>query len=262
VAASESLPRAVRRRAREEITREIVDVARHHLATDGASGLSLRAVARELGMVSSAVYRYVASRDELLTLLIIDGYDALGAAAEDAERQVPRGDLGGRWLAVCHGVRDWAVAHPHEYALLYGSPVPGYVAPGTTIGPATRVTALLTQVLADTVTEGVLTAGPDGSTADGGSPDGSGAGSGVPSGVEDWRAAMGPVRSSVPPLVPDELLFAGLLAWTHLFGAVSFELFGHRHQVIEEDLDLRRAFFGEEMARMGRFTGIPRAATS
>src|SRR3954452_25223362 len=80
---TESLPRAVRRRAREEITREILEAARRQLATVGAPGLSLRAVARELGMVSSAVYRYVASRDDLLTLLIIDAYDALGSAVED-----------------------------------------------------------------------------------------------------------------------------------------------------------------------------------
>src|SRR2546421_368748 len=115
MAAVESFARSARRRAREEITLEIVGTARRHLATQGAVGLSLRAVARELGMVSSAVYRYVASRDELLTLLIIDGYNALGAAAEQAEQAVARPDLVGRWLVLCHAVRDWALASPHEY---------------------------------------------------------------------------------------------------------------------------------------------------
>src|SRR5215469_4392552 len=76
-----SAPRTARERARAEITSEILDAGRRHLATDGASALSLRAIARELGMASSAVYRYVESRDDLLTRLIIDAYESLGAAA-------------------------------------------------------------------------------------------------------------------------------------------------------------------------------------
>ena len=66
--------------------RAILDAGRRRLASDGATGLSLRAVARDVGMVSSAVYRYVPNRDALLTALIIESYDALGAAAEEAER--------------------------------------------------------------------------------------------------------------------------------------------------------------------------------
>ena len=77
-------PRTARERARAELTREIKEEARRQLADAGANGLSLRAVARELGMVSSALYRYYPSRDELLTALIIDAYDALGEAAEQA----------------------------------------------------------------------------------------------------------------------------------------------------------------------------------
>src|SRR5256885_773489 len=96
-----SVLRAVRERSRAEITREILDAARRHLATDGASGLSLRAIARELGMSSSAVYGYVASRDELLTRLIVTAYDALGSAAEIQGAAVDREDLAGRWAAAC-----------------------------------------------------------------------------------------------------------------------------------------------------------------
>src|SRR5215831_19686492 len=115
-----SVPRTARERARAEITREILDAGRRHLATAGASALSLRAIARELGMASSAVYRYVASRDDLLTRLIIDAYDSLGEAAEYAETAVDRSDLLGRWSATCGAVRGWALANPNEYALIYG----------------------------------------------------------------------------------------------------------------------------------------------
>jgi len=111
-----------RERVRAELTADIADAARRQLAEVGAAALSLRAVARELGMVSSAVYRYFPSRDDLLTRLIIDGYDDLGATAEAADR--PSALPTERWLAVCRAVRGWAKAHPHEYALLYGSPSP------------------------------------------------------------------------------------------------------------------------------------------
>ena len=146
MASPNAAPRAAtpRERVRAELSREIKEEARRQLAASGADGLSLRAVAKELGMVSSALYRYYPSRDDLLTVLIIDAYDALGAAAEGAiapgqaaaGRAAPARD---RWLAACHAIRDWARANPHEYALIYGSPVPGYRAPEATIGPAARV---------------------------------------------------------------------------------------------------------------------------
>jgi len=84
-----SAGRTARERARAELTREIKQEARRQLAAHGAHGLSLRAVARELGMVSSALYRYFPSRDELLTALIIDAYDALGDAAAAADAGQP-----------------------------------------------------------------------------------------------------------------------------------------------------------------------------
>src|SRR5664279_1544187 len=115
----------VRARARAEITEQIKRIAREHLAIEGPN-LSLRAVARDLGVVSSAVYRYFASRDELLTALIIDAYDSLGEVAERAAGTPRRRDLTARWAALGRAIRAWARANPHEYALLYGSPVPGY----------------------------------------------------------------------------------------------------------------------------------------
>ena len=105
-----SASRTARERARAELTREIKEEARRQVAAEGAQGLSLRAVARQLGMVSSAVYRYYPSRDSLLTALIIDAYDSLGAAVETADAGQPRSDLRGRWRAICHSAGNWAVA--------------------------------------------------------------------------------------------------------------------------------------------------------
>ena len=149
--------RTARERARAEITQEITDIARARLAAEGAAALSLRAVARDMGMVSSAVYRYFSSRDELLTALIIDGYNAIGEAVENADAACRRGDYCGRWLAACRAGRGWAIAHPHEYALIYGSPVPGYQAPADTIGPAARSAVVFGRLVSDAHAAGQLT---------------------------------------------------------------------------------------------------------
>ncbi|MFF0577466.1 TetR/AcrR family transcriptional regulator [Streptosporangium saharense] len=216
-----SASRTARERVRAELTREITDIARGQLATEGASGLSLRAIAREMGMVSSAIYRYFPSRDDLLTALIIDGYNALGEAVEKADAAVAREDHAGRWLAVCHAVRDWALAHPHEYALLYGSPVPGYKAPMDTVAAAIRDTVVYGRIVSDAHEAGVLNPRD-----------------GFPAPPAAFSGDAGRVRDIIPG-VPDDVIARALLAWTGLFGWVSFELFGQFNNVI---LDPRAAF--------------------
>jgi AcrR family transcriptional regulator len=230
-----SAPRTARERARAEITSEILDAGRRHLATEGAAGLSLRAIARDLGMASSAVYRYVASRDDLLTRLIIDAYDSLGCTAETAEAAVDRADLAGRWSAICTTVRNWAIANPNEYALIYGSPVPGYVAPVDTIGPASRVSNLLVQILVEASREDDKNTDP---------------------GPEAWRAALTPVREAIGPGVCDDDIQTGLMVWSALFGVISFELFGQFHNVVGEKPGDRDAFFAECVRRWARELGL------
>src|SRR6187455_3051463 len=138
---------SARERAKAEVRSEILDVARKHLADSGPTELSVRAVARELGLVPSAVYRYFENRDELLTALIIESYDALGAEAEAALTSASLRKPATRWLAVARAIRAWALRNPHEFALLYGTPVPGYSAPDDTVAPGTRVSRALVQVV-------------------------------------------------------------------------------------------------------------------
>src|SRR5215472_6228877 len=223
-----------RARARAELTREIKEEARRQLAEVGGNGLSLRAVARELGMVSSALYRYYPSRDDLLTALIIDAYDAVGKAAEDA---VAAEAIAGRqWAAACHAIRAWALAHPHEYALIYGSPVPGYRAPEATIGPASRVPLALVSVLA-------------GAAEAPGPPDG-----GVRLGGELAGQAAALAASGAPdaPAVPADLLVRAVIAWTQLFGMVSWELFGQ----FVGSFEPADALFDHAVAQMAAFVGL------
>lgn len=193
-----------RQRARAQAIEDIKRIAREQLAQEGSAALSLRAIARELGIVSSAVYRYVPSRDELLTMLIIDAYNSLGDAVEKAEAACPRDDLAGRWRALAVAARTWSVARPSEYALIYGSPVPGYHAPVERTGePGTRVSMLLMSLLAD-IQRGrplVSLTGPLGG---------------------DFAV----LRDFLGLSIGDDLLARGFLAFSALFGVISFELFG------------------------------------
>lgn len=198
-----------RDRARVQTLAEIVRIGREHLAIHGASGLSLRAVARDLGVVSSAVYRYVASRDELLTLLVVNGYDELGTSVDAALAEVPADDYRLRFLTIGRSVRAWGLREPATYALLFGSPVPGYQAPGEqTTEPGTRVIRALTQVWED--------AGKAGKLAD------------LPRdvGLTTLAADFEKVRAGYGLAATDQRIARGVTVWASLFGCISFEVFG------------------------------------
>jgi AcrR family transcriptional regulator len=229
--------RTARERVRAELIREITEIARRQLATEGAAGLSLRAVAKEMGMVSSAVYRYFPNKDELLTTLIIDGYNAVGAAVEKAEAACPADDYAGRWLAACRAVRRWALAHPHEYALVYGSPVPGYQAPERTIGPASRSAVVFGKIIGDVYRAGAAADLPGPLVP-------------VPASFTPDAARL---RDAIMAGVPDHVAATALVAWSGLFGLVSFELFGQFENVVTN----RAAFFDHAAACLGRLTGVP-----
>ncbi len=226
----------VRARVRAELTAEITAIARRQIATEGATGLSLRAIAREMGMASSAIYRYFPGRDELLTALIVEAYDTLGSIGERADAAVDRADHLGRWRAVAHAAFGWASQHTAEYALIFGTPVPGYVAPTDTVGPATRFTAVLVELLVDASAAGVLVIDePTVSKRTG----------------RDLRDLVKRVDADIP----QPMLFLGLHAWSSLMGTISFILFGHLHTVIHDE----DAFFADIVDRLGAelFGGSP-----
>jgi len=248
VASGTGRGRTARERARVELTREIKEEARRQLAQAGAGGLSLRAVARELGMVSSALYRYYPSRDDLLTALIIDAYDALGDAAEQAIAALvtpPAAPLD-RWLAACGAIRDWARSHPHEYALIYGSPVPGYRAPPTTVGPASRVPLAFIGILASAAASGELAAPAPGLAA--------------PLADELAIQAAALAAALGLPEVPLAALAGAAIAWTQLFGMISFELFGQ----FVGSFEPADALFARAVAALAALAGLrePPAASA
>jgi AcrR family transcriptional regulator len=189
--------------------RDIVRIGRAHLATEGAAALSLRAVARDLGVVSSAVYRYVASRDELLTLLVVDGYDELGDAVDAALGRVDDTDHAARVVAIGRAVRAWALAEPATYALLFGSPVPGYEAPAErTTGPGTRVVGRLVEVWEHAWVAGAISLDES------------------PLTPRRLSRELARIRRETGITAPDGLIARGLFAWAALFGCVTWEVFG------------------------------------
>jgi AcrR family transcriptional regulator len=224
---------AARRRVHDAIRADILAVARQQLATQGAAALSLRAVARELGMVSSAIYRYFPSRDELLTALIVEGYDAMGEVAERAA-EACKGGPAITFRTVCHAVRAWALEHPQEYALLYGSPVPGYEAPGFTVGPASRVPTALARIVVQLNDAGEL-----------GEPDGPTLSKGM---VAEARA----IRDAVMPGVALPIVARALAVWVLLFGHLDFEVFGR----FDMKTSNPEAMFDYLLGLMGSMVGI------
>jgi AcrR family transcriptional regulator len=229
--------RGARERARIEVTAAIKDEARKQLAAEGAAKLSLRAVARELGMVSSALYRYFPSRDDLLTALIVDAFDAIGEVAEEAAERAGTVPPVDRWVAVACAVREWGLAHPHEYALIYGSPVPGYIAPMDTVGPASRVGLVFIDIVRAAFRSDALD---------------------VPPLAPGLRADAERMAAEFAQDVPPAAVAALVAAWAQLFGLISFELFGQFNRVVEA----REPLFRQAAGGLARSVGLRGVATA
>ena len=219
---------------------DIVAIGREHLAAGGAEALSLRAVARDLGVVSSAVYRYVASRDELLTLLVIDAYDELGDAVAAAVDAVDPADHRARFFALGRAVRAWARAEPARYGLIFGTPVPGYHAPAErTTQPGTRVVLTLVRILVEAHRAGALDEALDAATE-----------------VRTTAGLVGDldrIRTEISADLPDDVLARGLFVWPALFGAVSFEVFG---QYGTDTFTDPESLFDHHLALLARTAGF------
>lgn len=192
-----------RERARRELTADILAAARRQLADSGAAALSVRAVARELGLASSALYRYFATRDELLTALIVEAYDDVADAVEATVDSGRRRSRRTRFTGACRAFRAWALEHPHEYALVYGSPVPGYRGNEQTTAAGARVPLALLSVL-----EGMD----------------------APAASSRWAPQLAEGAARVAAAgggeVPPTVIVTAAQCWTALLGLVSSELFG------------------------------------
>jgi AcrR family transcriptional regulator len=201
-------PVGKRQESRDRIERQLVALGRRQLTATGAAGLSVRAIARELGMASSAVYRYVASRDDLLTLLLVDAYTELADGVDDARAANERATWAEQLKAMARAARQWAITQPASWALLYGSPVPGYHAPAElTVGPGTRVVGALFGVVARGIAEDQVSS----------------------SNIEvaqSISADFDAIRAEFAFPGDDAAVARCFLLWAALVGAISLEVFG------------------------------------
>lgn len=130
------MPRKVNSEERKAQYEAIKRTARHLMRENGTSGLSIRAIARELDMTAPALYYYFENMDALITALIVDGFNGLADAMEQALITHADAHPAERLLEVILAYRQWAVTNPSDFQLIYGNPIPGYEAPREVTVPA------------------------------------------------------------------------------------------------------------------------------
>ncbi|WKX72523.1 TetR/AcrR family transcriptional regulator [Streptomyces sp. XD-27] len=228
--------RGRRERLRAETAAEIKEVALRLMASGGPDAITLRAIAREMGMTANAIYGYFATRDELVTTLVNDVYTALADTVDAAWAAAPAGDAAARIQAWAGAFRDWALANPEGFRLVYGDPVPGYRPPegGAAPDAARRVCTGLTALAAAAWPHAEhLYEGSDFQWSD------------FDAGLLDK------VRPAFPDLPPAGVALA-LRVWSHLHGLVSLEVYGHlATQTLSPD-----KLFHEELTQLIRSLGV------
>ena len=118
-----------RERRHEQTRQEIKQIARQQMAQQGTASLSLRGIAAEMGMSAPSLYNYYTNRDDLVTDLLVESYSHQAEALEQASASCQAQEVIPCLLTTVLAYRQWAVEHPQEFALIAGSPIPGYVAP-------------------------------------------------------------------------------------------------------------------------------------
>jgi|SaaInlStandDraft_4_1057021.scaffolds.fasta_scaffold75135_2 AcrR family transcriptional regulator len=211
-----------------DLENAIKEVARNQMIESGSASLSLRAIARALKITAPAIYNYFPSRDDLVTALIVDAYNSLGDALRLSQASLQDAPHTERILASARAYRNWALAHPEEYNLIFGTPIPNYHAPMEITGPAAAGNmSVLIGVLHNAWQDGVLkTEGLLSSTSEM---------------VQAW------INKFEYPGNPAVIQFA-MASWAQIHGMVSLELNGH-YTAFPEDVSVD-SFFEIEIRAM------------
>ncbi|KUJ65788.1 TetR family transcriptional regulator [Streptomyces albus subsp. albus] len=225
-----------RERLRAETTAEIKNTALKLLGSGGPDAITLRAIAREMGMTANAIYGYFATRDDLVTALIADVYTSLADAVDAAWADSAQAEPAARIQAWAHAFRDWALANPEGFRLIYGDPVPGYRAPEG--GAAPQAAQRVCVGIAALAAAAWSPARPP-----------------YDDGDFTWAdfdpGLLGKVRPAFPDLPPAGVALA-LRIWGHLHGLVALEVYGHlRAQTLSPT-----KLFGAELSQLVRSLGL------
>ncbi len=192
-----------------DLQEAIKETAWKQIAEFGAPALSLRAIARELGITAPAIYNYFPRRDDLVTALIIDAYTSFGDSQIEARDALPAQDLIGRMTAIGVAYRNWALTYPQRYQLIFGTPIPGYEAPVEKVLPSgARSLSALASVVEDLRLAGKLQA------------------DNFPEVKEEYKAGF-EIWKTYGGNVDVLSLSAALLIWARVHGIVSLEISGN-----------------------------------
>jgi AcrR family transcriptional regulator len=229
-----------RERIRDATLREIKDVARAHLRAHGPAGISLRGIAREIGMTAPALYRYFGGLDDLLMAMIEDYTDEISDAMEAARDALPPDQLGARLVAVTRAFRRWALDHRPEFAMVFGAPVPGFDMPAGKHVAGGRFGGIFFELFTDLWRQSPFPVPAD---------------EDIPPALLRQLENYGGPGCAVDAGVPAGVvrMYAG--CWVRLYGLVTMEVFGHVHFLLEDAEPL----FEAELHDLGVMLGVKTA---
>ncbi|NUR60743.1 MAG: TetR/AcrR family transcriptional regulator [Catenulispora sp.] len=231
-----------RERLRAATTTEIKEVALRLMAASGPDAITLRAIAREMGMTPNAIYSYFATRDDLVTTLISDVLTDLADCVDAAWQATAGQSPATRITAWADAFRTWSLNNPQGFRLIFGDPVPGYKAPEG--GPAPEATSRI----CISVTNLAAAAWPHAEHLQHG-------------GDFAWSdfdpALAADVRTAFPDLPPAALALA-LRIRGRLHGLVSLEVYGHTQGTTAASARL----FDEEVSELLQSLGLPATTRS
>ncbi len=194
----------------------IKTAARQLMAEEGTNGLSVRGIAKVLDLTPPAIYHYFGSLDDLTTALIVDSFNTLADALETASQQSTAPGAGGKLLDVILAYRQWSVDHPIDFQLIYGNPIPGYVAPRDVTVPAVvRTFVVSVALIEEALQSGELV--PAAPYKD------------IPPLIEAHLQAL--IAEGGYPIA-DLSMYLAMILWTQIHGIIYLELFNHiQHNV-------------------------------
>jgi AcrR family transcriptional regulator len=216
-----------REKLRQAAQTEIKEIARRLMTQHGTAGLGLRAIAREMDVTAPAIYRYFPSLDDLITELIMENFNALADAMAAASASLPEQDYRGRMMAVLMAYRQWALEHPIDFQLIYGNPIPGYVAPAERTMPAARRGfEVVVSILTGAMIAGDIVIPPEYQV--------------LPGAIATPLANVVAVEGYEIPLA---VLYLATVGWTRIHGIVMLELFDNIQPILGDT----EAFYRFEM---------------
>jgi AcrR family transcriptional regulator len=226
----------------EAMRNQIMEIARRQMTEQGTAALALRAIAREMDVTAPAIYRYFPSLDDLITELIIENFHALAAAMAEGANSAPESDYVGRLMGMLMAYRRWALDNRIDFQLIYGNPIPGYVAPAERTMPAARRGFDVVVELLDTAMKARAIIPPP-----------------------EYQLLPGAINTQLEGVIAHEgydvpvvVVYLATVGWTRIHGIVMLELFDDIQPIVGDT----EAFYRFEMYMLLKQLGYQKLDSS